>query len=44
MLEGERNIYKLGFFVDVNVVTKAGQPVAYRIKAVHDVIEIPDED
>lgn len=44
MLEGERNIYKLGFFVDVNVVTKSGQPVAYRIKAVRDVIEIPDED
>lgn len=44
MLEGERNIYKLGFFVDVNVVTKAGKPVAYRIKAVRDVIEIPDDD
>ncbi|TVP72945.1 MAG: hypothetical protein EA339_04745, partial [Rhodobacteraceae bacterium] len=44
MLDGERNIYKLGFFVDVNVATRAGQPVAYRIKAVRDVIELPDDD
>ncbi|KQI67063.1 hypothetical protein AN189_17735 [Loktanella sp. 3ANDIMAR09] len=44
MLEGERNIYKLGFFVDVNVATKNGKPVAYRIKSVNDVIELPDDD
>lgn len=44
MLSGDRNIYKLGFFVDVNVATKAGKPVAYRIKAVREVIELPDPD
>lgn len=44
MLSGDRNIYKLGFFVDVNVATRLGQPVAYRIKAVHEVIELPDND
>lgn len=44
MLSGDRNIYKLGFFVDVNVATKSGQPVAYRIKAVNDVIDLPDAD
>lgn len=44
MLSGDRNIYKLGFFVDVNVATRSGQPVAYRIKAVRDVIDLPDTD
>lgn len=44
MLSGDRNIYKLGFFVDVNVATRGGQPVAFRIKAVHDVIDLPDYD
>lgn len=43
MLDGDKNIYKLGFFVDVNVQMKAGRPVAYRIKSVNDVIEIPDD-
>ena len=44
MLSGDRNIYKLGFFVDVNVATKGGQPVAYRITSVRDVIDLPDPD
>ena len=44
MLAGDRNIFKLGFFVDVNVATKNGQPVAYRIKSVIDVIDLPDPD
>lgn len=44
MLDGDKNIYKLGFFVDVNVQMKGGRPVAYRIKSVNDVIDIPDED
>ena len=44
MLSGDRNVYKLGFFVDVNVATRDGKPVAYRIKAVNDVIELPDDD
>ncbi|MCW3780274.1 hypothetical protein OM960_01565 [Defluviimonas sp. CAU 1641] len=44
MLDGDRNIYKLGFFVDVNVQMRSGKPVAYRIKSVRDVIELPDEE
>lgn len=44
MLSGDRNVYKLGFFVDVNVATRAGKPVAYRIKSVRDVIDLPDDD
>ncbi len=44
MISGDRNIYKLGFFVDVNVQTKAGRPVAYRIKSVNEVIDLPDDD
>lgn len=44
MVSGDRNIYKLGFFVDVNVQTRNGKPVAYRIKAVSDVIELPEDD
>ena len=43
MLAGDRNIYKLGFFVDVNVQTRAGKPVAYRIKSVRNVIELPED-
>jgi hypothetical protein len=44
MVGGDRNIYKLGFFVDVNVQHHAGRPVAYRIKAVRDVIELPEDE
>lgn len=44
MLNGDKNVYKLGFFVDVNVQMKSGRPVAYRIKSVSDVIELPDDD
>ncbi|WP_298298308.1 hypothetical protein [uncultured Litoreibacter sp.] len=44
MVSGDRNIYKLGFFVDVNVQTRNGKPVAYRIKEVSDVIDLPDDD
>lgn len=44
MLSGSRNVYKLGFFVDVNVQHQNGRPVAYRIKAVRDVIELPEDD
>lgn len=44
MLDGDKNIYKLGFFVDVNVQMKGGRPVAYRIKSVNDVIDMPDDD
>ena len=38
------NIYKKGFDVDVNVETKQGRPVAYRVTHVHDVIDMADDD
>lgn len=44
MLNGDKNSFKLGFFVDVNVQMKGGRPVAYRIKSVNDVIDLPDDD
>ncbi len=44
MVSGDRNIYKLGFFVDVNIEKKGGRAVAYRITHIHDVIELPDDD
>jgi hypothetical protein len=42
---GDRNIYKLGFYVDCYVERVRGKPVAYKIAAVRDIIEIelPDE-
>lgn len=44
MLDGYKNVFKLGFFVDVNVQFKGGKPVAYRIKSINDVIELPDDE
>ncbi len=34
------NVFKKGFFVDVNVESYGGRRVAYKIKHVHDVIDI----
>ena len=43
--EDERNLYQKGFFVDCHVERLRGRPVAYRITAVRDVIDLPgDED
>ena len=36
----DENVYKKGFVVDVNVETRAGNPVAYRITNVHQVIDL----
>ncbi|ADP72473.1 hypothetical protein Rvan_3280 [Rhodomicrobium vannielii ATCC 17100] len=43
MMAGERNLYQLGFYVDVYVERLGGKPVAYRIAHVHDIIELPDD-
>ncbi len=41
--EDDTNVYKKGFQVDVNVETRGGKPVAYRVTNIHDVIDLPDE-
>lgn len=41
--DADDSVYKKAFDVDVNVEIKAGKPVAYRLVAVHDVIDLPDE-
>ena len=44
MKEAEGNVFRLLFDVDVNVEFSAGKPVAFRIMAVHDVTDIPDDE
>jgi hypothetical protein len=38
---GDENVYKKGFIVDVNVETRGGNPVGYRVTNVHQVIDLP---
>lgn len=38
--EADDNVYKKAFDVDVNVEQRDGRPIAYRIVALHDVIDI----
>jgi hypothetical protein len=38
--EADENVYKKAFDVDVNVEERNGKPIAYRIVALHDVIDI----
>ena len=40
MRNTDENIYHKGFVVDVNVTTKGGDPVAYSIKHVHQIINL----
>ncbi len=42
--EADDNVYKKGFVVDVNLETKGGRPVAYRVTDIHQVIDLPDDD
>ncbi len=42
--EADENVYKKAFDVDVNVELRDGKPIAYRVVAVHDVIDPPDDD
>ena len=44
MTQPENNIFRLIFDVDVNVEMIGGRAVAYRIVAVHDVTDIPDDE
>lgn len=42
--EAEDNVFKKGFVVDVNVEMRNGNPIAYRITALHQVFDLPDDD
>lgn len=42
--EADENVFKKGFVVDVNVQTRAGHPVAYRVTNLHQVIDLPDQE
>lgn len=42
--EADDNVYKKAFDVDVNVEILNDRPVAYRIAAVHNVIDLPDDE
>lgn len=41
--DGEGNIFRLLFDVDVNVELSQGKPIAYRIMAVHDITDAPED-
>lgn len=44
MRTSDENIYKKGFWVDVNVQTRGGRTIAYAVTEVHSIIDVPDED
>jgi hypothetical protein len=39
--DADENVFHKGFVVDVNVETKGGRPVAYRVTNFHQVIDLP---
>ena len=41
--EADDNIFKKGFSVDVNVELRGGEPKAYSVTAVHQVLDLPDD-
>ncbi len=40
----DENVYKKAFDVDVNVEMRGDMPIAYRLVAVHNVIDLPEEE
>jgi hypothetical protein len=42
--DAEDNVYKKGFVVDVNVESRNGKPVAYSVKTLHQIIDLPDAE
>lgn len=40
--EADENVFKKGFVVDVLVKLRGGEPIAYSVTNVHDVIDLPD--
>ena len=43
IVDAEENVFKKGFVVDVNVENRNGKPWAYRVTALHQVIDIDDD-
>lgn len=43
-MQDEKNAFKKGFFVDCLVERFEGRPVAYKISAVRNVIDLPDDE
>jgi hypothetical protein len=41
--EAEENVFRKGFIPDVNVETKGGRAIAYRVTNLHQVIDLPEE-
>jgi hypothetical protein len=41
--QGDRNLYRLGFYVDCYVERFQGKAVAYRVSNVRSIIPLPDE-
>jgi hypothetical protein len=39
--EADENVFKKGFVVDVNVRSIGGRPIAYAVKNVHQIIDLP---
>lgn len=42
--EVDDNVFKKGFVVDVLIKLRSGNPVAYSVTDVHDVIDLPEDD
>lgn len=40
--EADENVFKKGFVVDVLMKLRGGEPVAYSVTHVHDVLDLPD--
>ncbi len=43
-ITSDDSVYKKGFWVDVNVETRGGKPVAYAVTNLHNVIDLPDDE
>ena len=43
MISGQSNPFTIGFLVDVEVLTKQGRPVAYKVTRLYEVIDDDDE-
>lgn len=42
--EANDKIYKKGFSVDVSILYRGSKPIVYRILAVYEIIDLPDDD
>lgn len=42
--EANHNIYKKGFSVDMSILYRGSKPIVYRILAVYEIIDLPDDE